>query len=147
MHTIIAISVAFLLLLTGGALADEPGAEQEPQGAQLSTEAAESTEPVSRIAPQAIEEITVTARKREEGGQSVPISISAFTGAELEQAQTTNMFRVAELTPNFEMRESFSNTRPAMYIRGIGVSDYGAEAAEAQWEFTETACTTGCRRA
>ncbi len=51
MHAIIAISVAFLLLLTGGALADEPGAEQEPQGAQLSTEAAESIEPASRIAP------------------------------------------------------------------------------------------------
>ena len=131
MHAIIAASVVFLLLLTGGAVADEPGAEQEPQAGQLSTDPAESTEPASRIAPQAIEEITVTARKREEGGQSVPISISAFTGAELEEAQTTNMFRVAELTPNFEMRESFSNARPAMYIRGIGVSDYGAEAASA----------------
>ena len=131
MRTTIAASVAFLLLLTGGALADEPGAEQEAQAGQLSTEAAESTEPASRIAPQSIEEIIVTARKREEGGQSVPISISAFTGAQLEEAQTTNLFRVAELTPNFEMRPSFSNSRPAMYIRGIGVSDYGAEAASA----------------
>ena len=55
----------------------------ESGGGALSTE----PEAAARSAPGAIEEIMITARKREEGGQSVPISISAFTGAELDAAQ------------------------------------------------------------
>ena len=128
MRSVIAASVAALLLLAGGARADEPSEEQGGQGA-LSSEPAQSTEPEVRTAPGAIEEILITARKREEGSQSVPISISAFTGAELDEAQTHNIYRIAELTPNLEVRYVLANSRPAIYIRGIGTSDFGAAAA------------------
>ena len=124
MHTVV-LSVAFLLLLTGGALADEPGEEQAGSQAKLSTE----QEAEARSAPGAIEEILITARKREEGGQSVPISISAFTGAELDAAQMRNLYTVAELTPNLEIRKVYVQARPAIYIRGVGTSDFGAEVA------------------
>ena len=80
MRTTVAASVALLLLLSGAALAQEV-AKQEPPGAQ-------STGLAARRAPQAIEELVITARKREEPRQSVPISISAFTGDELDQAQS-----------------------------------------------------------
>ena len=123
MPTIIALSAAFVLLFTGGALAGETGAGG--QGAKLSTE----QEAEARSAPGAIEEILITARKREEGGQSVPISISAFTGAELDEAQMRNLYTIAELTPNLEVRKVYVQARPAIYIRGVGTSDYGAEVA------------------
>ena len=126
MRTIIALSVAFVLLLTGGALADEPGEMQAGGKGALSTEPEEAE---ARSAPGAIEEIMVTARKREEGGQSVPISISAFTGAELDAAQMRNLYTVAELTPNLEIRKVYVQARPAIYIRGVGTSDFGSEVA------------------
>ena len=126
MRTITALSVAFVLLFTGGALADEPGEMGAGgPGAKLSTE----QEAEARSAPGAIEEIMITARKREEGGQSVPISISAFTGAELDAAQMRNLYTVAELTPNLEIRKVYVQARPAIYIRGVGTSDFGAEVA------------------
>ena len=98
---------------------------------QAGAKGALSTEPeaAARSAPGAIEEIMVTARKRSEGGQSVPISISAFTGAELDEAQMRNLYAVAELTPNLEVRQVYIQARPAIYIRGIGTSDYGPEVA------------------
>ena len=44
--------------------------------------------------------------------QSVPISISAFTGAELDEAQMQNIYRIAELTPNLEVRYVLANSVP-----------------------------------
>ncbi len=115
MHTAIAASVAMLLLLSGAALAQEV-AKQEPPGAQ-------STGLAARRAPQAIEELVITARKREEPGQSVPISISAFTGDELDQAQMRNLLTVGELTPNLEIQQVYPNSRPVIRIRGVGTFD------------------------
>ena len=125
MHAIIAISVAFLILFTGGALADEPGEMQAGAKGALSTEPEEAE---ARSAPGAIEEIMVTARKRSEANQQVPISIAAYTGDELDAAQMRNLYTQAELTPNLEIRKVYVQARPAIYIRGVGMSDFGAEA-------------------
>ena len=50
-----------------------------------------------------IEEITVTARKREESLQDVPIAISAFSGDALNKKGVTNIAQVADYTPGLEM--------------------------------------------
>ena len=46
-------------------------------------------------------EITVTAERREEKLDKVPISISAYTGEQLQQAGITNMADIARDTPGF----------------------------------------------
>ena len=75
-----------------------------------------------------IEEITVTARKREESLQDVPIAISAFSGDALNKKGVTNIAQVADYTPGLEMDStaaiSGSSAALTTFIRGIGMSDF-----------------------
>ena len=75
-----------------------------------------------------LEEIVVTARKREESLQDTPISITAFTGDMLEQQHVTSLDEIAGYTPNLQFDTatifSGSNAAAAVYIRGIGQIDY-----------------------
>jgi iron complex outermembrane receptor protein len=86
----------------------------------------ETTEPYS--ATSALEEITVTARKREEGLQNAPISISAYTGEGLEYRGVTKIDSLASFTPNLVYQsnpgDGGSSASAAIYIRGIGQSDF-----------------------
>lgn len=66
----------------------------------------------------ALEEIVVTARKREESIQDIPISITAFTAADLEKRGIQSMTDVALNTPGFNF-ENFGNSgNTAPVIRG-----------------------------
>jgi iron complex outermembrane receptor protein len=47
-----------------------------------------------------IEEITVTAQKREENVQEIPISVTALTGAALEDQGVANLSDLAQSVPN-----------------------------------------------
>ena len=74
-----------------------------------------------------LEEITVTARKREERLQDTPISVTALTGAMLEQRQIDTLDGIAGSTPNleFDNATTFSGTNAAaVYLRGIGQIDF-----------------------
>ncbi|WP_321396045.1 TonB-dependent receptor [Emcibacter sp.] len=75
-----------------------------------------------------LEEITVTARKREEGLQSAPIAISAFTGDGLEYRGVTDVGEIAQFTPNlsFQNNPSFggASNSAAIYIRGVGQKEF-----------------------
>ncbi|MBL4639714.1 MAG: TonB-dependent receptor [Kordiimonadaceae bacterium] len=72
----------------------------------------------------ALEEIIVTARKRAEGLQDAPISISAFTDRGIEQRQIQVISDIAPFTPSL----TFENAAPIsgnssvaiMFIRGVG---------------------------
>jgi hypothetical protein len=57
-----------------------------------------------------IEEVTVTARKKEESLQDAPISISAFSGEGLEQRGVTSLAEIENFTPSmtFQNNPSFS---------------------------------------
>jgi outer membrane receptor protein involved in Fe transport len=66
-----------------------------------------------------IEEIVVTARKREENLQQVPLSISAFTAKTIQDAGMTSIKDVADFTPNFSFRESFGRTFDRPVLRGM----------------------------
>ncbi len=74
-----------------------------------------------------IEEVVVTARKREENLQDAPIAVSAFTGDALDFRGVTEIGRLDQFVPNLVLNESttYSNvTNAAVYIRGIGQNDF-----------------------
>ena len=75
-----------------------------------------------------IEEIVVTARKRAEGLQDAPISITAMTGEALELRQINSSDKLAQVTPNltFDANAPTSGHSGAaqIYIRGIGQQDF-----------------------
>lgn len=66
-----------------------------------------------------IEEIVVTAQKRAENSQDVPIAIQAFSGAGLEDSGVTGVRDLAMVTPGLTMTVAAGGNRP--YMRGIGV--------------------------
>lgn len=74
-------------------------------------------------AQNALEEIVVTAQKREQGLQDVPISIQAYTGDQLEDFNLEELQLVAVRTPN--MAFSRAGGEAQIYIRGIGTNIFG----------------------
>lgn len=72
-----------------------------------------------------IEEITVTAQKRAESLQDVPIAITAFNQGMLKEAGIEGIDNVAQFTPGFSMT-SYNKSTPQPYIRGIGTNASGA---------------------
>ncbi len=75
-----------------------------------------------------LEEITVTARKREESLMSTPISVTAFKGEELIDRNISSIDQIGTQTPGLVFSSSAnisgSNNAAAVFIRGIGQSDY-----------------------
>ena len=66
-----------------------------------------------------LEEVTVTARKRVESLQEVPITVTAFTAEAIERRGIRNVQDVAKLTPGLSFDKGFApqDTRPN--IRGL----------------------------
>lgn len=76
----------------------------------------------------ALEEIVVTARKREESLQDTPISVAAFTAADLEQRGAVDFSDLGEFTPNvtfdFTAPIAAGNSAAIVMIRGVGSADW-----------------------
>ena len=65
-----------------------------------------------------LEEIIVTAQKRDENLQTTAISIAAYTGASLEQKRVFSMFDLANTTPSFSLTANTALDLE-MNIRGV----------------------------
>jgi iron complex outermembrane recepter protein len=64
-----------------------------------------------------INDIIVTAQRREENLQKVPISVSAFTAEQMKVQGTTDISRLENIVPGFTFGRSGPDARPAM--RGV----------------------------
>lgn len=74
-----------------------------------------------------LEEVIVTARKREESLQDTPVAVSAFTGTQLEEAGIRNLANLREVVPNVDVQEGSGSTGAAnIFIRGVGARNTGA---------------------
>ncbi len=69
-----------------------------------------------------LEEITVTATKRAQSLQDVPISVSAFSADTIEATRMQGLTDIAIRTPNFLIGQQ-GPTAPELTIRGIGSTD------------------------
>src|SRR5688500_9747905 len=75
-----------------------------------------------------LEEVVVTAQKRAENAQDVPIAISALTASALEQRAVGSVSQIANIVPNVTLDAgtpfSASTAVLSAYIRGIGADDF-----------------------
>jgi len=69
--------------------------------------------------PMTLEEIVVTAERREESLQDISASVSAYTGEYLAQMGLQDASEIASLVPGVELREN--GLFPGYFIRGAGV--------------------------
>jgi iron complex outermembrane receptor protein len=88
-----------------------------PAGAQADTAA---------VGPGGLEEIVVTARRREESLQTAPVSVAAFTAAALERQGIDTLMDLGSHVPNLSMisGQGGGATQTQVSIRGVGQSDF-----------------------
>lgn len=79
-----------------------------------------STEPPEERRSPVLEEIVVTAQKRPEDIQSVPLSVTAISGETLTDMNMGDMNEVANQVPNLDVLAI--PTFPSIYMRGLGSS-------------------------
>ena len=72
---------------------------------------------------EAIQDIVVTAQRRSERVQDIPVAISAFGGESIERAGIASLENIAPRVPSFYFG-SFGAARPQLYIRGIGTRSF-----------------------
>ncbi|BFM15773.1 TonB-dependent receptor [Maricurvus nonylphenolicus] len=68
----------------------------------------------------AIEEIVVTATKRAESIQDVPISVSAFSGDFMEKSGVEDLQGLGNIAPNLSVTKSTMAVNQRIMIRGVG---------------------------
>jgi len=79
-----------------------------------------------------IGEIVVTAQRRSESAQKVPITITALTAASLEQrGGLRNSLDLTRLVPGLQINSLFQASNPTIYLRGVGVNNYDPASAGA----------------
>lgn len=101
-------SVGFVLL----AAVISPAAASQP-----SRQADVAGDAVTR-GSRAIEEVVVTASRRSESVQDIPIAVTAYGGERLQDAQIDSLTGLAPMAPNVQISGAFTNANVA--IRGIG---------------------------
>ena len=76
----------------------------------------------------AIEEIVVTARRREESLQDTPIAVTAYTEDEMDLRGHLNITDISQSTPNVNIEQAASvsglSAAPTVFIRGVGQLDF-----------------------
>jgi iron complex outermembrane recepter protein len=75
--------------------------------------------PVVHAQSQVIEEIVVTARKRAESLEDIPVSATAFTADEIESAGITTPQDFIDLTPNVTLVQTQNAGNAFINIRGV----------------------------
>ncbi|MEH6592755.1 MAG: TonB-dependent receptor [Halioglobus sp.] len=78
---------------------------------------------------QVLEEIVVTAQKRAESLQDVPISVSALTGDSIENFKMDRAADIVSQVPNLQVSSPYGEVQPIFSIRGISMVDYNTNQA------------------
>ena len=97
------VPLAALLSMGAGALAGQAGFAQSE----------------SASAGPALEEIVVTARKREESLQEVPLAVTALSAADITNRQVNSIDDLAKFAPGLVFSRSFGRSNERPVVRGL----------------------------
>lgn len=98
---------------------DPPADPQSEEGRAAAANAAADANGVTSD-----DEIVVTARRRAENLQDVPIAVTAYTGEALERQGALDITAISDTTPNVTFETSRgTNTTLTAFIRGVGQQD------------------------
>lgn len=123
MDVILRASVSLLFGIASTAAAAQSAVEQPDRVAAEEPEGPTADKPArSRPSSRMIEEIIVTAQKREENLQDVPISVSAFSAGQLDARGIEDPKALQLATPGLQYNLVASYT--IIYIRGVGTDAF-----------------------
>ena len=69
-------------------------------------------------------DIVVTAQKRSQTLQSVPVAATAVTGEALTQKGVTTLIDLPAIAPSLNVTSAYGNTSPEMTLRGVGAASF-----------------------
>ncbi len=75
-----------------------------------------------------LEEIIVTAQKRAQSVQDVPVAVSVLDSEKIEAAQTIGLEGLQQLIPSVSFRKGNTNRNSTVVIRGIGTVSFSTAA-------------------
>lgn len=82
------------------------------------------TEPQEDASARRLESIVVTAQKRAEDVQDVPIAITALSSSTLEKQRVTDVTSLDNLVPGLRIAAADAAANPKIFIRGAGLNDF-----------------------
>jgi len=103
-HTVSQFAVALASLAGLPLLAQEKAADNEQ-------------DPASRVV---LDQLVVTATRREQPLQRVPLAVSVVSGAKAETENNNTLFAIASQVPTLTFRPNTSNKDTSLFIRGVG---------------------------
>jgi iron complex outermembrane receptor protein len=106
MHATRLIATVIAMALCGSAATAEAQARGPEQGAGVDGGV--------------LEEVTVTATRREESLQRVPVAVSVVDGDAVRAANLNNLQDIAAIVPTLNFRGAASNKDQAIFVRGLG---------------------------
>jgi len=92
---------------------------------------AEGAAPAGGADVQAVQEVVITAQKRAENLQAVPISVTALNAQALQDKHVTNLLSLSNLAPALQIKTDDNAANPRIFIRGVGVNDFNPSTASA----------------
>ncbi len=89
-----------------------------------------------------LEEIVVTAQKREESAQDIPIAINAMSGEQLDTLQVQDTDDIVKLFANLSVQNP-SAINSGLTIRGVGTFNFHITAAQSVGQYVDEVSLTG----
>jgi iron complex outermembrane receptor protein len=127
------------LLALGGAAAQEQEPAQPPAADNVPAEpaAGEAQAPLETVPVDApppaqpeeaaqLDEIVVTAQKREQRVVEVPINLSTLDRGDIERVRIEQVRDVMGYIPNMDIKEQVPGAIPVVTIRGVGLDDFSS---------------------
>jgi iron complex outermembrane receptor protein len=105
-------------VIAAGALSSQAAAQTQPGDSSVPQAQAAAANESAATRSSGLEEIVVTAEKRSEGLQNIPIAITAVTGETLARAGVNEVGDLVQLAPSLQFGTRSTNVFIAM--RGIG---------------------------
>jgi iron complex outermembrane recepter protein len=72
-----------------------------------------------------LEEVLVTAQKREQSLQDVAVSVTAFTAADIARSQLRDSEEILMKVPNLDVRSNSGSSNANIFLRGVGTVGIG----------------------
>lgn len=108
-------------------------AEPNAGGSAASVALPSADAPAPAQASGGLEDIVVTARKRNESLQDIPVAVTAFSPAQIQRYDISSIDRIAAATPNLQVGRATTGSGAQISLRGIGTpaSALGIESSTA----------------
>ena len=112
---ILASAGAFAIIIAAPAAAQQAAPQQGAPAAQDEQPAAD---------PNAPPDVIVTAQKRSERLQDVPVAVTVVGGAQLESLSRANIESAQYLVPSFTVLKSGTTLNQSLFLRGVGTATF-----------------------